>query len=77
MAWGIIGELPSEHAVPLIREGLLDLRDGKGNRATGLDLLIAARKREEQSIKSALSDYEASLPKDDPLAVWQLSLIHI
>ena len=43
MAWGIIGELPSEHAVPLIREGLLDLRDGKGNRATGLDLLIAAR----------------------------------
>ncbi|MDB4418691.1 c-type cytochrome, partial [Akkermansiaceae bacterium] len=74
MAWGIIGELPSEHAVPLIREGLLDLRDGKGNRSTGLDLLIAAEKREEQSIKSALNDYRTSLPEDDPLAIWQTSL---
>ena len=74
MAWGIIGGLPSEHAVPLIREGLLDLRDGKGNRSTGLDLLRAAQKREEQSIKSALSDYKTSLPQDDPLAIWQTSL---
>jgi putative heme-binding domain-containing protein len=74
MAWGIIGGLPSEHAVPLIREGLLDLRDGKGNRSTGLDLLIAAEKREEQSIKSALNDYRTSLPEDDPLAIWQTSL---
>jgi putative heme-binding domain-containing protein len=74
MAWGIIGGLPSEHAVPLIREGLLDLRDGKGNRSTGLDLLIAAEKREEQSIKSALNVYRTSLPEDDPLAIWQTSL---
>jgi putative heme-binding domain-containing protein len=73
-AWGIIGGLPSEHAVPLIRESLLDLRDGKGNRSTGLDLLMAAQKREEQSIKSALNDYKTSLPKDDPLAIWQTSL---
>jgi quinoprotein glucose dehydrogenase len=74
MAWGIIGGLPSEHAVPLIRESLLDLRDGNSNRATGLDLVMAAQKREEQSIKSALKDYEASLPEDDPLAIWKTSL---
>jgi putative heme-binding domain-containing protein len=36
--------------------------------------LRAAQKREEQSIKSALSDYKTSLPQDDPLAIWQTSL---
>jgi putative heme-binding domain-containing protein len=35
---------------------------------------MAAQKREEQSIKSALNDYKTSLPKDDPLAIWQTSL---
>ena len=73
-AWGIIGGLPAEHAIPLIREGLLDLRDGKNDRATRLDLLMAARNREEQAIKSALNEYESSLSKEDPLASWQASL---
>ncbi|MEN8773932.1 MAG: HEAT repeat domain-containing protein [Akkermansiaceae bacterium] len=73
-AWSIVGGLPAEHAIPLIREGLLDLKDGKSDRATQLDLLMAARMREEQAIKSALANYENSLPKDDPLASWQASL---
>jgi quinoprotein glucose dehydrogenase len=73
-AWSIIGSLPAEHAIPLIREGLVDLKDGKSDRDTRLDLLMAARKREEQAIKSALADYENSLSKDDPLASWQPSL---
>lgn len=73
-AWSIIGSLPAEHAIPLIREGLVDLKDGKSDRDTRLDLLMAARKRQEQAIKSALADYENSLSKDDPLASWQPSL---
>ncbi|MDA8976519.1 c-type cytochrome, partial [bacterium] len=73
-AWGIIGELPAEYAIPVIREGLVDLKDGKSDRATRLDLLMAARKRGEPAIKSALADYEDSLPKDDSLAPWEPSL---
>jgi len=73
-AWGIIGELPAEYAIPVIREGLVDLKDGKSDRATRLDLLMAARKRGEPAIKSALADYEDSLPKDDSLASWEPSL---
>lgn len=73
-AWGIIADLPAEHAIPLLREGLTDLKEGKGDRSTNLDLILAAQKRQEPAIKSALADYESSLDPDDPLAKWQNSL---
>lgn len=73
-AWSIVAGLPAEHAVPLLRDALVALKDGKGDRATNLDLILAAQSREEPAIKSALADYEQSLNSDDPLAKWQVSL---
>jgi len=73
-AWGIIGDLPAEHAIPFLRDGLATLAEGKSDRATKLDLLIAARKREEPVIQEALSNYEKSLSPDDPLAKWEPTL---
>ena len=73
-AWGIIAGLPSEHAVPVIRDHLAILQEGKGDPASALDLLMAAEKREEPAIISALADYRNSLSADDPLAEWQVSL---
>lgn len=73
-AWGIIAALPAEHAVPLIREALADLREGKRDRQTRLDILLAARKRSEPAIKSALETYRNSLSADDPLAAWRPTL---
>jgi len=73
-AWNIVAGLPGEHAVPLLRDGLTALIEGKGDRATNLDLILAAEKREEPAIKSALQDYQKSLDSEDPLAKWQVSL---
>lgn len=73
-AWGIVATLPAEHAIPLLRDALTDLTDGKGDRASNLDLLIAARSRDEPVIKSALIAYEDSLQVDDQLAKWQVTL---
>ena len=70
-AWSIIATLPGEHAVPLIREGLADLREGKIDRRIQLDLILAAQSRNEPAIKAALADYQNALAADDPLAAWQ------
>lgn len=69
-AWEIIATLPAEQAVPLIRESLADLQEGKGDRNTKLDIIRAAQARTEPAIKAALSAYQNSLPTDDPLAAW-------
>lgn len=73
-AWSIVAGLPAEHAVPLLRDALAELKDRKGDRATNLDLILAAQSRDEPAIKSALAAYEESLNPDDPLAKWQVSL---
>lgn len=74
VAWGIVGGLPAEHAVPLLRDGLVNLTAGKGDPASDFDLLAAARQREEPAIKAALKAYDESLPADDPLAKWTPTL---
>lgn len=74
VAWGIVAALPAEHAVPLIRDGLVNLAAGKGDPASDFDLLAAAGKREEPAIKAALKGYDDSLPSDDPLAKWATTL---
>lgn len=74
VAWGIIGGLPAEFAVPLLRDGLVDLAAGQGDPASNFDLLVAARTREEPAIKAALENYEKSLPADDPLAKYAPTL---
>ncbi|YCM43453.1 PVC-type heme-binding CxxCH protein [Verrucomicrobiaceae bacterium 227] len=74
VAWGIVAGLPAEHAVPLLRDGLVDLTAGKGDPASDFDLLAAAQKREEPAIKASLKAYQDSLPTDDPLARWSTTL---
>jgi len=74
VAWGIVADLPAEHAVPMLRDGLVNLTAGKGDPASDFDLLAAAGKREEPAIKAALKAYEESLPSDDPLAKWATTL---
>ena len=73
-AWAIIADLPAEHAVPFIRDALVDLKDGKIDRQTRLDLLLAAESRAEPAIKAALADYRDSLKSDDPLTPWEATL---
>ena len=73
-AWNIVADLPAEHAIPLLRNGLATLIEGKGDRATNLDLILAAEERQEPAIKSALADYQNSLDANDPLAKWQVTL---
>ena len=72
--WNIVADLPAEHAIPILRDGLSALMDGKGDRFTKLDLILAAGKRQEPVIKSALADYQKSLDANDPLAKWQVTL---
>ena len=67
-AWKIMASLPAAQAVPLLQKGLQELTAGKGDTASTMELLDAARARDEETVKKAVSDYEASLPKDDRLA---------
>lgn len=73
-AWKIVAKLPAEHAIPLLRDGLDELKEGKGDPAANLDLLLAARTRSEPAIKSSLAAYQKALDPTDPLAKWQVSL---
>lgn len=74
IAWGIVGSLPAEHAIPLLRDGLVELAAGNGDPASDFDLLAAARTRNEDAIKAALKSYQESLPADDSLAQWKTTL---
>lgn len=69
-AWNIAGTLPAEHAVPLIRDGLIKLTSGKGDLQSALELLAAARSREEPVIKTTLQNYQDSLNLDSFLDRW-------
>lgn len=73
-AWSIIAGLPGEHAVPLIRDALADLRADKADPETQLDIIRAAEARTEPAIQSALTAYRESLLDDEPLAVWKPTL---
>lgn len=63
-----LGALNSPEADRLITVQLDALAAGKVPVIARLELLEAAAKREAPVVKEALARYEASLPKDDPLA---------
>ncbi len=73
-AWKITTKLPAEHAVPLIRDGLVKLTSGKGDQASSLELINAAQVRQEPAIKAALKSYRESIPKENITALWAPSL---
>ena len=73
--WQVMADLPGENPARRIAKGLNDLETGKLNPAVALELLEAAEKRKlDPTVGTALKDYEASLPKDDPLARFQVCL---
>ncbi len=65
-AWDIAGDLPGEEAAGLIAAAL----SGKPDPASLAELLEAAGKRDEPSVKSALGNYIAALDTSDPLSPW-------
>ncbi len=73
-AWKIVGGLSTEHAVPLIREGLDQLKRGQGDEECMLEIIEAARSRNEPLIDFALTSYEAVAIQGDPLYKWRPAL---
>ena len=69
-AWEIAATLPAEFSVPLIRDGVNALAEGKGDQASALELLQAAKARQEPAIKAVLQRYEDSIKAKDHLEGW-------
>jgi quinoprotein glucose dehydrogenase len=69
-----LADLKSKDADALLA-GLIDqLIAGKLAPEIQLDVLESAKGHQSAEVKNKLAQYEASLPKDDPLAKWRVSL---
>lgn len=73
-AWPIIAKLPAEFSVPLIRDGLAGLASGKADQASALELLAAAKSRDEPVIKAVLDSYQEFIDQNDIYQVWAPAL---
>ena len=74
-AWSLLDEISHESASVHIAAGLRDLASGKLNPAIALEVLESAeKKKSEPPVSAALQQYRDSLPKDDPLAEYRVSL---
>ena len=69
-----LGALPDPAADELLGRWLDQLQAGTVAKELQLDLLEAAAKRSAAAVKQKLSNYEASRPKDDPLAEYREAL---
>jgi quinoprotein glucose dehydrogenase len=73
-ALAALGALPDPAADELLGRWLDQLQAGEVAKELQLDLLEAASKRSAAAVKQKLSKYEASKPKDDPLAEYREAL---
>src|SRR5437899_3493232 len=73
-ALAALGALPNPAADELLGGWLDHLQAGEVAKELQLDLLEAAAKRSAAVVKQKLSNYEASKPKDDPLAEYRETL---
>jgi quinoprotein glucose dehydrogenase len=73
-ALAALGALPDPAADELLGRWLDRLQAGDVAKELQLDLLEAAAKRSAAVVKQKLSNYEASKPKDDPLAEYRETL---
>jgi quinoprotein glucose dehydrogenase len=73
-ALGALGALPDPSADEILGRWLDRLQAGDVANELQLDLLDAAAKRSAAAVKQKLSNYEASRPKDDPLAEYRETL---
>lgn len=69
-----LGGLTGTETDTLLAVQLDRLNEGKVPAGARLELLEAAAKREAPAVREALAKYEASLPKDDPLAAFSMAL---
>jgi quinoprotein glucose dehydrogenase len=73
-ALATLGTLPGASADELIGQWLDRLQADKVPKEVRLDVVEAARQRSAESVKQKLARYEASCPKDDPLAPYAEAL---
>jgi quinoprotein glucose dehydrogenase len=73
-ALAALGALPEPAADELLGRWLDHLQAGEVAKELQLDLLEAAASRSAAAVKQKLSNYEASKPKDDPLAEFREAL---
>jgi quinoprotein glucose dehydrogenase len=73
-ALAALASLPDAAADEVFVEWLDKLQAGQVPKELQLDLLDAAAKRSAPSVKGKLAEYQASLPKDDPLAQYRVCL---
>ena len=73
-AWVIAGDLAGDEAAALITTALTDASQGTADQESLIELLEAAGKRTEPSVKAALAAYNSSLDPADPLAAFLPSL---
>jgi len=69
-----LGSVDDPAADDLLAQWLDSLRAGKVQKELQLDLLEAAGKRSSPKVKQKLDEYQASKPKDDPLADYRETL---
>jgi quinoprotein glucose dehydrogenase len=73
-ALGTLGSMTNKEADEILLAWLNQWREGQVQKELQLDLLDAAEKRGDPAIKAKVQNFEASLPKDDPLAPFRISL---
>ena len=73
-AWTILGSVPGKEADDLFVSAIGNLIKSRGVASHAIELLDAAKGRNEESVKLAMQRWEKSLPADDPLAPWLIAL---
>jgi quinoprotein glucose dehydrogenase len=73
-AYAVAGTVKSDKAPGLLANAVDAVVGGKLAAGLHLDVLLAAEQRSEEVVKEALKSYNKSLPVDDPLAAWRVSL---
>jgi quinoprotein glucose dehydrogenase len=73
-ALGTLGSMTNKEADEILATWLNKLADGQVPKELQLDVLDAAEKRKSVTIKAKLQSWNASIPKNDPLAPFRVSL---
>jgi quinoprotein glucose dehydrogenase len=70
----ILAESPDQGADTLLLDWMDRLRSGKVPAEIQLDLITAAGRKESPAVRDKLADFEASRPRNDPLAQYRETL---
>ena len=74
-AWGILASIPGEDAARFIASHLEKLSRAKGISPSAIELIAAAKSREETTVATALTAFEKAMAESgDPLAPFNISL---